>query len=92
MTTNNCPIPLPGVSIRFSTSEQTAVCGSGSVGTYYLSDSGAFAAKTVFVYSDEFGIDLVEAGWFGPDTNGLTWSWNGVQHLNTRTYSLCTSM
>ena len=76
-TVENCPISLPGVRIRYSTNEQTAVCSSGTFVTAYLSDSTAtFEAKTgVNIWRGEYGTNAFEDGWFGPDANGRTWQW-----------------
>ena len=81
-TADNCPISLTAIPIRFSTNEQTAVCGSGVFTTAYISTSAAaFSALTdIIVWRGAFGTDAFEAGWF-TDSNNATWYWDGVSTI-----------
>ena len=81
---NLCPHPITGVNIRYSEVRQTAVCSSGTFVDAYISDfTATFADKTnVIVWRNQYGFDAFPAAWFGPDENGATWYWNGVDTIS----------
>ena len=100
--TDNCPISLPAYSVRYTTNEQTAVCGQGAFRTIYAegaaeSSPGVLGPDPdVSLWNGPFGVFSPEgalpAGYINSGGNVLVWNGSSLATTSVACIQVCSDV